>query len=117
MGRVLKKLRARRGRAKPMGPCPWSQARKNRRMAMIRALVDTLPANEAAVWEDEADIDLNPTIGVDWMLPGTQRQVMTPGKNVKRYLAGAMEAQTGRVMWVKRSERTAACSSSCSRSC
>lgn len=27
--------------------------------------------------EDEADIDLNPKIGSDWMLPGTQRRVMT----------------------------------------
>src|SRR5262249_52865327 len=38
MGRVLKTLRARRGRAKPLGPCPWSRARKNRRMALIRRL-------------------------------------------------------------------------------
>ena len=30
MGRVLATLKARRGRAKPLGPCPWSKARKNR---------------------------------------------------------------------------------------
>jgi transposase len=34
------------------------------------------------------------------MLPGTQRHVKTPGKNVKRYIAGAMDATTDRVMWV-----------------
>ena len=101
MGRVLRTLRARRGRAKPLGPCPWSKSRRNRRMAMIRRLVDSLPANEAAVWEDEADIHLNPKIGSDWTLPGTQRQVMTPGKNVKRYFAATMDAQTDRVVWVK----------------
>ncbi len=44
---------------------------------MIHALIDTLPKSEAAVWEDEADLDLNPRIGPDWMLPGTQRRVMT----------------------------------------
>jgi transposase len=101
MGRVLKRIGARRGRAKPLAPCPWSQARKNKRMAMIHALIDTLPADEACVWEDEADIDLNPRIGADWTLPGTQRTVMTPGKNVKRYFAAAMDAQTERLVWVK----------------
>jgi transposase len=34
------------------------------------------------------------------MLPGVQRQVQTPGKNVKRYLAGALDAVTDRLVWV-----------------
>ena len=101
MGRLLKMLKVRRGRPKPDAPCPWSIARKNRRMALIGALVASLPSEEACVWEDEADLDLNPRIGFDYMLPGTQRRVMTPGKNVKRYLAGAMDATSDRVMWVK----------------
>ena len=101
MGRVLAALKARRGRAKPLAPCPWSDARKNRRMALIRALVESLSAEEACVWEDEADIDLNPRIGADWTLPGEQRTVMTPGKNVKRYFAAAMDAHTERLVWVK----------------
>lgn len=101
MGRVLKTLRARRGRAKPLGPCPWSKARKNRRMAMIHRLIDTLPPHQVALWEDEADIDLNPKIGSDWTLPGTQRQVMTPGRNVKRYFAACMDAVGERLTWVK----------------
>jgi transposase len=101
MGRVLKTLRARRGRAKPLGPCPWSKARKNRRMALIHRLIESLPPDQAAVWEDEADIDLNPKIGSDWTLPGMQRLVLTPGKNVKRYFAAAMDAVRGRLTWVK----------------
>jgi transposase len=101
MGRVLKRLKVRRGRPKPGAPCPWSESARKRRVAAIHALIERLPANQAAVWEDEADLDLNPRIGFDYMLPGTQRQVMTPGKNVKRYLAGALDAKTDRVMWVK----------------
>lgn len=101
MGRVLKTIGARRGRAKPLAPCPWSKARKKRRMALIHALIDTLPPDQACVWEDEADIDLNPRIGADWTLPGEQRTVMTPGKNVKRYFAAAMDAVTDRLVWVK----------------
>jgi transposase len=101
MGRWLATLKVRRGRPKPAAPCPWSARRKNRRMAMIRTLVNALPRDQACVWEDEADVDLNPRIGLDYMLPGTQRTVMTPGKNVKRYLAGALDATTDRVTWVK----------------
>lgn len=101
MGRLLKRLKVRRGRAKPTAPCPWSEAARKRRVAAIHALIDALPADEACVWEDEADIHLNPRIGFDSMLPGTQRLVPTPGKNVKRHVAGAMDAKTDRLAWVK----------------
>jgi transposase len=101
MGRVLKTLRARRGRPKPTAPCPWSEKARKTRVAAIHALIDTLPKDQACVWEDEADVDLNPRIGFDWMLPGTQRQVPTPGKNRKRYFAAAMDAVTDRIIWVK----------------
>jgi transposase len=99
MGRLLNKLRVRRGMPKPEVGCPWSTRAKNRRISLIRRLVETLPPEQAAVWEDEIDIHLNPKIGPDWMLPGTQRRVLTPGQNVKRYLAGAMDATTGRLVW------------------
>ena len=100
MGRLLKRLRARRGRPKPLAPCPWSERARKRRVKLLHRLIQNLPNDEVAVWEDEADIDLNPRIGSDWMLPGTQRVVMTPGKNVKRYIAGALDATTDRVIWV-----------------
>jgi len=46
------------------------------------------------------DVHLNPKIGLDWMNRGTQKLVATPGKNVKRYLCGAMDA-TGLLTWVR----------------
>ena len=101
MGRVLKRLKARRGRPKPTARCPWGEKARKTRVAAIKALIDTLPADQACVWEDEADVDLNPRIGFDWMLRGTQRQVPTPGNNVKRYFAAAMDAATDRIVWVK----------------
>ena len=55
----------------------------------------------AAAWEDEVDIDLNPKIGCDWKLPVRQRVVRPPGKNIKRYMAGALDATTDRVTWAK----------------
>ncbi|MFW6060914.1 MAG: IS630 family transposase [Phycisphaeraceae bacterium] len=101
LSRWLKWLGVRRGRPKPTVRCPWSKRATQRRVRMLRRLIETLPANEAAVWEDEVDIELNPRIGADWMLPGQQREVETPGQNRKRYLAGAMDAQTDRVHWVR----------------
>lgn len=100
MGRLLARLGVRRGMPKPTVRCPWSRRAKAARIRLIRRLVTSLPPDEAAVWEDELDVDLNPRIGPDWMLPGTQRQVLTPGKNVKRYLAGALDAVTDRLLWV-----------------
>ena len=100
MGRLLRVLGVRRGRPKPLAPCPWPYRRRKAVISAVKTLIDSLPADEAAVWEDEADIDLNPRIGSDYMLPGTQRTVMTPGKNTKQYIAGAMDARTDRVMWV-----------------
>ena len=100
MGRVLAELNVRRGRPKPLAPCPWPNRRREAAIRAVKTLIDALPRGEVAVWEDEADVDLNPRIGFDYMLPGTQRTVPTPGKNVKRYIAGAMDARTDRVSWV-----------------
>ena len=71
MGRLLKQMKVRRGGPKPCAACPWSENARKTRLAMIQALGGTLPANQACLWEDEADIDFNPRIGLDWMLPGT----------------------------------------------
>lgn len=100
MGRALKMLGVRRGRPKPLAPCPWPKKRREAVIGRIQSLIERLPKDQAAVWEDEADLDLNPRIGPDYMLPGTQRTVLTPGKNQKRYLAGAMDAISGKVSWV-----------------
>ena len=100
MSRLLRSLRVRRGRPKPKPPQVWPRRAIRRRVREIRRFISRLPADEACVWEDEADIDLNPRIGPDWMLPGTQREVVTPGKNVKRYVAAAMDARTDRLTWV-----------------
>lgn len=108
MSRALHMLGARRGRPRPVVRCPWAQARKTRRLNALRHLLDTLPANEVALYSDEVDIHLNPKIGWDWMLPGLQKQVVTPGQNEKRYLAGALDARTGLLYWVEGMRKTSA---------
>jgi len=89
-GRMLDDLGARHGMPKPIVACPWPKARKTRRIRYIMDKVKKLPRDEVAYFEDEVDIHLNPKIGRDWMLKGHQKKVLTPGKNAKRYLAGAL---------------------------
>jgi transposase len=101
LSRALQRIRARRGRPRPTVECPWSKGRKARRLKQIRQLVEGLPKDELAFYEDEVDIHLNPKIGYDWMGFGQQKEVLTPGQNCKRYLAGALDVRTGEVVWVE----------------
>jgi transposase len=101
MSRALAMVQARRGRPRPVVNCPWAKAAKTRRVNAIRGLIARLPRGQVAVYEDEVDIHLNPKIGLDWMGRGQQKEVVTPGKNVKRYLAGALNPQTGQLLWVE----------------
>ena len=101
MSVALAKIGARRGRPKPTVESTWSKRAKNRRLRQIAELVDSLPDDEVAVYEDEVDIHLNPKIGLDWMTRGQQKEVLTPGQNEKRYLAGALNAKTGELIWAE----------------
>lgn len=100
VGRMLADLGARWGMARPTVACPWGSRAQARRVRAIERRLARLPAGEEAFYEDEVDIHLNPRIGRDWMLPGTQKRVMTPGQNQKHYLAGALHTRTGQVFWV-----------------
>ena len=100
MGRALRAIGARRGRPKPVVECPLSDRQERRRLAAIHKLVAELPGSEVTVFEDEIDIHLNPKIGSDWMNHGTQKFVMTPGKNAKAYVAGSLDARDGTLLWV-----------------
>jgi transposase len=106
MSRLLQRLGARRGRPKPTVGCPWDPPRRDRRLRRLRRLVRDVGVDEPVVYLDEVDIDLNPKIGLDWMLPGQQKPVRTPGENQKRYLAGALDARSGRLTWVEGPRKT-----------
>src|SRR5262245_51765256 len=108
MSRALTLIEARRGRPRPTVRCPWSPVAKGRRLAANRRLLATLPGNHVAVYEDEVDIHLNPKIGLDWMVKGQQKEVVTPGQNVKRYLAGAWDVRTGLLLWVEGERKASA---------
>lgn len=101
MSLALTLIGARRGRPKPTVACPWPEADKQGRLREIERLIAKLPANEVVVYDDEIDIHLNPKIGQDWMVRGQQKEVPTPGKNEKRYLAAAQDVRTKELITVE----------------
>jgi len=78
-----------------VGPRDPEHAAKLRR---IQRLAASLPADETVVFQDEVDVHLNPKIGSCWMVRGQQAEVVTPGNNEKRHLAGSLHWRTGRLI-------------------
>lgn len=99
MCRILKLIRARRGKPKPIVRSTLSKRHLRRRIKNIRELRANLRRGEVLLDEDEVDIHFNPHIGLDWMVKGQQKTVITPGKNVKAAIAGALNAETGKLTW------------------
>ena len=69
-------------------------------MREIMAGIENVGSREVVLYQDEVDIHLNPKVGPDWMMSGEQKWLRTPGKNEKRYIAGALNRQTGQLIWV-----------------
>jgi putative transposase len=76
---------------------PKDSARTDK-LRKLRTLLAELPASEVAVFQDEVDINTNPKIGSMWMRKGHQAEVVTPGTNVKRYLAGSLNWRSGELI-------------------
>lgn len=73
---------------------------KEQKLAQISEALDSCSVEHPVFYEDEVDIDLNPKIGADWTVKGQQRKIVTPGQNCKHYLAGALHAASGKVLYV-----------------
>jgi len=78
--------------------------RKNSRMRAIRRALRRRVRVET-FYLDEADIDLNPRIGACWTQRARQVGVPTPGQNQKHYVAGALNAHTGKLVWAEHSRK------------
>jgi DDE superfamily endonuclease len=67
------------------------------KLARIRLAYEQLRAGAALFFADELDISLLPRVGYQWMLKGEQVEVLTPGTNEKRHLAGALDLSPGTI--------------------
>ena len=81
--------------------------RKTEKLAAIQEAIDTADAYTEVFFVDEADIDLNPRIGFTWSRRAQQAAIPTPGQNRKHYVAGALHAHTGRLVWVEHERKNA----------
>jgi transposase len=73
--------------------------------AHIRRVFEQLGRREALLFSDELDLHLLPKVGAQWMPRATQAEVMTPGKDERRDLAGALDLRTGPVphcLWFRK---------------
>lgn len=75
--------------------------RKVEKIKAIQRAITRADARTEVFFVDEADIDLNPRIGFVWSRRAHQHAVPTPGQNEKHYVAGALNARTGRLVWVE----------------
>lgn len=98
LGDVLRNEKCRRGRPRPALRIPVQGRRQV--LDAIDLVVSRASPKSEVFYVDEADIDLNPRIGLTYMKRGQQPLVLTPGKNVKYYLAGALNPRTGTVIHV-----------------
>jgi transposase len=67
------------------------------KLARIRYAFEQLGPGVALFFADELDISLLPKVGYQWMPKGAQVEVLTPGTNEKRYLAGALDLTMGTI--------------------
>jgi len=97
LGKVLRQEKCRRGRPRPALRIPV----RGRRQVLenIERLASRSSPEAEVLYVDEADIDLNPRIGLTYIKQGQQPLVLTPGQNVKYYVAGALNVRTGRVLY------------------
>ena len=69
------------------------------KLARIRRVFESLGPRQALLFADELDLHLLPKVGAQWMPRAMQVEVMTPGRNEQRHLAGALDLRTGHVQY------------------
>ena len=65
-------------------------------LASLHHAIGELPEGAVVLAEDETHINLLPWVRSTWIANGCRQQVMTPGKNRRRTIFGAVELATGR---------------------
>jgi hypothetical protein len=66
------------------------------RWAAVRRALRRLPVHAVVLAEDECHLDLLPWVRATWILRGQRQLVMTPVRNQRRSLFGAIDLSTGK---------------------
>jgi transposase len=65
-------------------------------LAALHQAISDLPEGAVVLAEDETHINLLPWVRATWIARGTRQEVMTPGKNRRRTIFGAVDLHSGR---------------------
>jgi transposase len=106
IGRLLREAGCRR--RKPKQTIARAPADKHEQKAKLDAVLAKVGPSDIVLYADEMDVHLNPKIGPDWMPPGVRKPVVTPGKNAKHYVAGALCPRTRRLIFVDGTRKNSA---------
>jgi len=68
-------------------------------LAALHQEIAALPESAVILAEDEAEVNLLPWLRSTKIVKGEPQEVMTPGKNQKRSIFGAIEVATGRLLY------------------
>ena len=68
-------------------------------LAALHQEIAALPDGAVILAEDEAHVNLLPWLRSTWIVRGERQEVMTPGKNEKHSIFGAIELATGRWLY------------------
>lgn len=67
--------------------------------AALHQEIPALPEGAVILAEDDSHVNLLPWLRSTWIVKGERQEVMTPGKNQKRCIFGAIELATGRWLY------------------
>ena len=68
-------------------------------LATLRHTIAELPKGTVVLAEDETHLHLLPWVRATWILTGQRQRVMTPGKNRRRTIFGAVDVASGRFLY------------------
>jgi transposase len=68
-------------------------------LATLRQAIAELPKGTVVLAEDETHLHLLPWVRATWILTGQRQRVMTPGKNRRRTIFGAVNVASGRFLY------------------
>jgi transposase len=68
-------------------------------LAALHQEIAALPEGAVILAEDESHVNLLPWLRSTWIVKGERQKVMTPGKNHKRSIFGAIELASGRWLY------------------
>jgi transposase len=72
---------------------------RDQTLATLRQRIAELPEGAVVLAEDETHLNLLPWVRSTWVARGTRQRVMTPGKNRRRTIFGAIDLASGRFLY------------------